>query len=97
MAAMEAPIESRDGTFTLQVLSHSVGHTETLSFKELPITTTVAQLKTKIKEKHANADEEYQRLIHRGRLLVRADETMADLFGADTVCSHLTLPMPSHH
>lgn len=95
---MAAPADPKDGeTFTLQVLSYSVGHTETLSFKELPITTTVAQLKTKIKEKHANADEDHQRLIHRGQLLVRADETMTDLFGADTVGSYLTLPQSSLH
>ena len=84
---MEAPIEPKDGTFTLQVLSHSVGSTETLSFSNLPITTTVDQLKTEIRERvsHSNADETQQRLIHRGRLLNRADETMVDLFGADTV------------
>lgn len=76
-------------TFALQVLSHSVDIPETLSFPELPVSTTIAQLKTKIKEKatHANADEESQRLIYQGRILSNGEQTMTEVFGAETVCS----------
>ncbi len=77
-------------TFALQVLSHSVGVNGVLSFPGLPFTTTVAQLKTKIKDQVAqpNAGERHQRLIHRGRILLKGEETMIDLFGEQTV-SHL--------
>lgn len=85
-------MDAEGTTFALQVLSHSVGITETLSFPELPVSTTIAQLKTKIKEKatQANADEESQRLIYQGRILSNGDQTMTEVFGAETVC-------PSHN
>ena len=86
---MAASVDAEGTTFALQVLSHSVGIAETLSFPELPVTTTIAQLKTKIKEKatHANADEESQRLIYQGRILLDGQQTMIEVFGAETVCS----------
>ena len=85
-------MDAEGTTFALQVLSHSVGIAETLSFPELPVSTTIAQLKTKIKEKvtHANADEESQRLIYQGRILSDGEQTMTEVFGAETVC-------PSHN
>ena len=89
---MAAPVEADNTTFALQVLSHSVGIAETLSFPELPVSTTITQLKTKIKQKarYANADEESQRLIYQGRILSNGEQTMTEVFGAETVC-------PSHN
>lgn len=91
---MATPVDVKDTTFTLQVLSHSVGIAETLSFPELPTSTTIAQLKTKIKEKatHANANEEFQRLIYQGRILSNGEQTMTEVFGAETVCRPHTPP-----
>ena len=91
---MAASVNADDTTFALQVLSHSVGVAETLSFPDLPSSTTIAQLKTKIKEKatHAHADEESQRLIYQGRILSNGEQTMTEVFGAETVCpSHSSL------
>jgi hypothetical protein len=75
------------GTFTLQVVSPSVGVTGPLSFPQLPIGTTVKQLKEKIRESLSmRPSDDHQRLIHRGRLLAREDETMSEIFGQETVC-----------
>jgi hypothetical protein len=73
-------------TFNLEVVSPSVGVNGPLSFPDLATTTTVKQLKERIREAiPAKPNDERQRLIHRGRMLARADETMADIFGLETV------------
>lgn len=78
------------GAFALQVVSPSVGVTGPLSFPQLPTTTTVKQLKEKIRESlPMRPSLDHQRLIYRGRLLAREDETMSDIFGQEIVCSSL--------
>lgn len=78
-------------SFTLQVVSPSVGVPSPISFHRLPIETTVRQLKEKIREQLSNRPtNEAQRLIHRGRLLGRDDETMATIFGQETVSLLMT-------
>ncbi len=73
-------------TFTLQVVSPSVGVNGPLSFSQLPTGTTVKQLKEKIRENLTmRPPDEHQRLIHRGRLLSREGETMVEVFGLETV------------
>jgi hypothetical protein len=75
------------GTFTLQVVSPSVGVTGPLSFPQLPPGTTVKQLKEKIRESlPMRPSDDHQRLIHRGRLLAKENETMSEIFGQETVC-----------
>jgi DUF2407 ubiquitin-like domain len=75
-------------TFTLQVVSPSVGVNGPLSFSQLPTATTIKQLKARIREAlPIRPPDENQRLIHRGRLLARETETMAEIFGQDTVCA----------
>lgn len=75
------------GTFTLQVVSPSVGVTGPLSFSQLPSGTTVKQLKEKIRESlPMRPSDDHQRLIHRGRLLAKENETMSEIFGQETVC-----------
>jgi hypothetical protein len=74
-------------TFTLQVVSPSVGVTGPLFFPQLPSGTTVKQLKEKIRESlPIRPSDDHQRLIHRGRLLAKEDETMSEIFGQETVC-----------
>jgi hypothetical protein len=77
-------------SFTLIVVSPSVGAASRLSFPHLPATTTVKQLKAKIRDAlQSSPPDENQRLIHRGRMLARETETMLDIFGKETVNSPL--------
>jgi hypothetical protein len=83
--------------FTLQIISPSIGVTGPLSFPQLPATTTVKQLKAKIRDALPSKPvDESQRLIHRGRMLAREAETMLEIFGAETV-NTLTLTLESHY
>jgi hypothetical protein len=78
-------------TFTVQIVSPSVGISGPISFPDLPTATTVHQLKAKIRERiQTRPHNDQQRLIHRGRQLAER-ETMADVFGQETVC------MPIHY
>ena len=72
--------------FTLVVVSPSVGVTGPLTFSHLPATTSVKELKAKIRDAlPSKPADESQRLIHRGRMLARETETMIDIFGGETV------------
>ncbi len=75
--------------FTLQIISPSIGVTGPLSFPLLLATTTVKQLKAKIRDALPSKPvDESQRLIHRGRMLARETETMLEIFGQETVSPH---------
>lgn len=83
-ATADAPVS----VINLQIVSPSVG-VNTLTFPALAASTTVGQLKEKIRETlplRPAADQ--QRLIHRGRLLARDTESLHDVFGEETVGSH---------
>ncbi|KAI0408055.1 hypothetical protein F4802DRAFT_447708 [Xylaria palmicola] len=94
-----SPIESsasapeEPGQFTLQILSPSLNVPQPL-FLTIPITTTVQQLKERIRS-HVTTKppDDAQRLIHRGRLLARESETMVELFGEEPLrtADHQTL------
>ena len=72
--------------FTLSIISPSVSVPSPLTFPQLLATTTVKDLKSKIRDVlPSKPADEHQRLIHRGRLLGREMETMEDVFGKDTV------------
>ena len=72
-------------SFTLNVLSPSVGASR-LSFPHLPATTTIKELKAKIRDSlPSKPADENQRLIVRGRLLARETETMLETYGKDAV------------
>jgi hypothetical protein len=74
-------------TVNVQVLSPSVGVTRPLLFPSLAASTTVKQLKHKIRQTlPLRPADENQRLIHRGRAIVRESDTLLDIFGADAVC-----------
>ncbi|KAI0859468.1 hypothetical protein F4860DRAFT_482889 [Xylaria cubensis] len=81
-AATEEP-----GQFTLQILSPSVNVPQPL-FLTLSVTTTVRQLKERIRGcVGTKPPDDAQRLIHRGRLLARDSETMLELFGQEPLRS----------
>ena len=73
-------------SFTLVIVSPSTGVTSPLTFPQLAATTTVSQLKAKIRDALPSKPlNEGQRLIHRGRLLARETESMLEIFGEETV------------
>lgn len=70
----------------LQVLSPSVGVNRPLLFPSLSASTTVKQLKEKIRQTlPLRPADENQRLIHRGRAIVRESDTLVDIFGEEAV------------
>ncbi|KAF4994041.1 hypothetical protein FGRMN_6075 [Fusarium graminum] len=73
-------------TITVQVLSPSVGVNRPLLFPSLAASTTVNQLKDKIRQSlPLRPADDHQRLIHRGRAIVRESDTLADIFGPDAI------------
>ncbi|CAF3630967.1 unnamed protein product [Fusarium graminearum] len=79
-----SPVDGQ--TVNLQVLSPSVGVTRPLLFPSLAANTTVKQLKDKIRQTlPLRPADENQRLIHRGRAIVRESDTLLDIFGADVI------------
>ncbi|KPM43556.1 hypothetical protein AK830_g2993 [Neonectria ditissima] len=73
-------------TVNLQVVSPSVGVNRPLMFPGLAATTTVKQLKDKIRETlPLRPADENQRLIHRGRAITRETDTLLNIFGADAL------------
>jgi hypothetical protein len=80
--------------FTLVIVSPSVGVTGPLTFPHLPATTSVKELKAKIRDVlPSKPADESQRLIHRGRMLARELETMLEIFGKETVSKVPLLPL----
>ena len=70
----------------LQIVSPSVGVNRPLLFPDLPAATTIKQLKDKIRNAlPVRPPDENQRLIHRGRALLRETDSLLDIFGADSV------------
>ena len=73
-------------SFTLQVVSPSVGVSMPLVFSQLPATTSIRELKAKIRDiLPSRPTDENQRLIHRGRMLGNEADTMANIFGLEAV------------
>lgn len=80
--------------FTLNVVSPSIEVHEPLTFLHLPTTTSVKELKAKLRNiVPSRPREENQRLIHRGRL-VRETETMLDIFGHEQVSKSISCHSP---
>jgi Ubiquitin family len=83
-------------TLNLQVLSPSLQHVNRpLVFLGLPAATTIRQLKDKIRQTlPLRPSPETQRLIYRGHPLQRDQDTLLDVFGAETVSEHLQSSPP---
>lgn len=76
-------------TVNLQVVSPSVGVNHPLQFPGIAASTTIKQLKGKIRDALtvlSPADED-QRIIYRGRALMRDTDSLQDIFGVDAVRS----------
>ncbi|KAL6862321.1 hypothetical protein J3F83DRAFT_745905 [Trichoderma novae-zelandiae] len=82
------PALSDQPAVNLQVVSPSVGVSRPLLFPGLPATTTIRQLKERIRQSlPLRPSDEHQRLIYRGRALVRDADSLQDVFGAEAVRS----------
>ncbi|PHH87278.1 hypothetical protein CDD83_9078 [Cordyceps sp. RAO-2017] len=82
--AMSSPSEQL--VVNLQIVSPSVGVNRPLLFPDLPATMTIKRLKDKIRQTlPLRPSDENQRLIHRGRALVRESDSLLDIFGADVL------------
>ncbi|KAI0397334.1 hypothetical protein F5Y17DRAFT_393036 [Xylariaceae sp. FL0594] len=81
----EAAATTDANTFTLQLKMPSDG---VLVIEDLHFTTTIKELKARIRNaSDKKPSDEVQRLIHRGRLLSRENETMLELFGEEALRS----------
>ncbi|KAF7897514.1 hypothetical protein EAF00_005742 [Botryotinia globosa] len=75
-------------TFTLSIVSPSVEVASPLTFPQLLVTTTVQELKAKIRQVvQSKPTDSAQRLIHRGRMLERESQTMLEVFGQESLSS----------
>lgn len=89
--ASDAPNEAAaanagDLAVTLQLISPSVTVTRPLIFPDLAPTTTIKQIKEKVREiLPTQPPYDHQRLIHRGRALIRDTDTLLDILGEDAV------------
>lgn len=73
-------------TVNISIISPSLAVNAPLNFTGLPASTTVGQLKEKIRESlDAKPANEQQRLIHQGKLLNRESETLLEIFGEQKV------------
>ncbi|RFU76949.1 ubiquitin family [Trichoderma arundinaceum] len=78
------PASSDQPVINLQVVSPSVGVNRPLLFPGLPAATTIKQLKERIRQTlPLRPSDENQRLIYRGRALLRDSDSLLDVFGAD--------------
>lgn len=73
-------------TVNISIISPSLAVNAPLNFTGLPASTTIGQLKEKIREAlDAKPANEQQRLIHQGKLLSRESESLLDVFGEQKV------------
>lgn len=80
------PTEANPLAVTISIVSPSVSVNAPLSFPNLPAFTTIAQLKERIRDSlDSKPSNEQQRLIHQGKLLIRENETLLDVFGEQKV------------
>lgn len=85
----EQPQADGDGAIDLRImLQQSTDGPADITFSQLALSTTVAQLKLKIKDKMSTHPEAARmRLIWRGRVLANSDTTLKDVFvGNNAVC-----------
>lgn len=78
------------GRIFLNVLSPSSEIPQKLTFPNIPISTTIRELKHRIQNDVATKPApDRQRLIYRGRALVQEEKTLEDVFGHEAVRSQL--------
>lgn len=87
-STQDSPLASKSAaqTILLHVLSPSIEIPNKLTFSDVPTSTTVAELKTKIcNAVPSRPATERQRLIYRGKALVKDGATLAEIFSQETV------------
>ena len=96
--------ESDSGSIDLKILSPSPEVRNGLNFTSLLASTTVGQLKEKIRaELPSRPPNDRRRLIYRGRVMADESQTMSYIFGEDTVRQqkehtlHLVIPETATH
>lgn len=103
-SALETAGEGGPLLVNIHFVSPSEGVPDGLDFQGLPATTTVGQIKDKIRDvlpMHPAHDE--QRIIHQGRLLSRESDTLLDVFGEEKLRTgdqqplHLVVRTSNHH
>ena len=78
--------EGQSANIDLRILSPSTEVDRELFFQALSVTTTIAQLKDRIQKSIPSSPAIHrQRLIFRGKVVMRDDATLIDVFGKDTV------------
>ena len=82
-------------TILLHILSPSPEVRTKLIFSDLPVSTTVAELKIRICDAVASRPSpDRQRLIYRGRALVREGATLKEIFSQEAVRYHTSAAVP---
>lgn len=82
----------------IAIVSPSLSANTPLNFPGLPASTTIGQLKQKIRDAlDTKPTNDRQRLIHQGKLLPRENDTLLDVLGEQRVrlviYMHLRIPM----
>jgi len=84
---MVSPAREHEGqVIELKVLSPSTEVTTDIHFPQLPVTTTVGELKLRIRDTlPTHPDTVRQRLIYRGRVVANDGDNMVSVFGSSAV------------
>tara|TARA_R110002003_G_scaffold107_9_gene9027 strand:- start:4449 stop:4718 length:270 start_codon:yes stop_codon:yes gene_type:complete len=79
-------------TINLKVLSPSTEVEGGVAFADLPTTTTIKELRSRIQDAvPSRPATERMRLIYRGRVVANDADTLGDVFGADNVREAFTM------
>lgn len=77
---------SEELSVNIAIVSPSLSANTPLNFPGLPASTTIGQLKQRIRETlDSKPSNDRQRLIHQGKLLARENETLLDVLGEQRV------------
>ncbi|KAK4227068.1 hypothetical protein QBC38DRAFT_365049 [Podospora fimiseda] len=88
----EGHAQGHASTVNLQILSPSP-HVEPMRFPDMPVGTTVGELKEQIRERIASRPSNAQlRLIYQARFISRETDTLLDVFGEEVVSRARRLP-----
>lgn len=85
-AASSSTAPQEDLSVNISIVSPSTSVNAPLHFPSLPPSTTIAQIKQKVRDAlDFKPSNEQQRLIHQGKLLSREEQTLLEVFGEQKV------------
>lgn len=97
-AASSSATVPDDLSVNISIVSPSTSVNAPLHFPNLLPSTTVAQVKQKIRDAlDLKPSNEQQRLIHQGKLLSREEQTLLDVFGEQKVNSPYCISLKFAH